>query len=120
MGTNVVDVNGRKFFKPPQAEEKAPSSCTSGLPCSIPFHSWLKDQDDWVIAVAQEDDVYQAMKLSYESNKVLSVKPAARDGRVSDMSKDSPLCRCGVPVEQEGLECPDCHHGFEADKLGDV
>ena len=31
-----------------------------------------------------------------------------------------PLCRCGVPVEQEGLECPDCHHGFEADKLGDV
>ena len=68
MGTNVVDVNGRKFFKPPQAEEKAPSSCTSGLPCSIPFHSWLKDQDDWVIAVAQEDDVYQAMKLSYESN----------------------------------------------------
>jgi len=42
------------------------------------------------------------------------------DGRGSDMSKDSPLCRCGVPVEQEGLECPDCHHGFEADKLGDV
>ena len=36
METNVVDVNGRKFFKPPQAEEKAPSSCTSELLCSVP------------------------------------------------------------------------------------
>ena len=49
-------------------ERKRASSCTSGLRCSLPFHSWLRDQDQWVIDIAQEDDVYQAMKLSYEAN----------------------------------------------------
>ena len=28
MEKDVVDVNGRKYFRPPQAEENAPSSCT--------------------------------------------------------------------------------------------
>ena len=32
------------------------------------FHQWLRTQDQWVIAVAQSDIVYQAMKLSYDAN----------------------------------------------------
>ena len=51
--------------------QDAPYSRTCGLRCSLPFHSWLRNQDQWVIAVAQSDTVYQAMKLSYEANKAL-------------------------------------------------
>jgi len=68
MEKNVVDVNGSKYFRPPQTEEKSPSSCTSGLHGSLPFHLWLRNQDDWVIDVAQENEAYQAMKLAYEAN----------------------------------------------------
>jgi hypothetical protein len=49
-------------------EEKRASSCMSGLHCSLSFHSWLRNQDQWVIAVAQSDSVYQAMKLAYAAN----------------------------------------------------
>lgn len=44
------------------------------LPSSLPFHQWLSNQDRWVIAVAQSDTVYQAMKLSYEANSAIDNK----------------------------------------------
>jgi hypothetical protein len=47
---------------------KPTSSCTGPSDCLLPFHSWLRNQDQWVIAVAQSDIVYQSMKLSYEAN----------------------------------------------------
>jgi len=41
--------------------------------CSVAFHQWLRQQDQWVIVVAQSDTVYQAMKLSYEANNSVRV-----------------------------------------------
>jgi hypothetical protein len=31
----VKDVNGRKYFRPPQTKENAPSLCTSRILCSV-------------------------------------------------------------------------------------
>ena len=50
----------------------------------LPFHSWLRNQQQWMIDVAQDDDVYKAMKLSYEANSELARNappnpPAAKD-----------------------------------------
>ena len=67
-----------RIEEPPYEEKNAPSSCTCGLHCSLPFHSWLRNQEQWVITVAQSDTVYQAMKLSYEANAEAHGRAVAR------------------------------------------
>jgi len=64
-------------------DAKSAGSGTGQSPCSVPFHQWLRQQDQWVIVVAQSDTVYQAMKLSYEANADLE-RTARSDGTLQD------------------------------------
>ena len=56
------------YMKYDGCSKEPPSPCTSELHCSS-FHLWLRDQDQWIIDVAQNDDVYKAMKMSYDANR---------------------------------------------------
>jgi len=49
MEKEVVDVNGRKYFRPPQTEEKRASSCTSRSRCSVSDRTMEKALAAWAI-----------------------------------------------------------------------
>jgi hypothetical protein len=48
METNIVDVNGRKYFRPPQTEKNAPSSCTVDSTCSRQDRYTVDEIREWL------------------------------------------------------------------------
>ena len=36
---------------------------------NLEFHKWVRIAPDWVVAAAQSDTVYQAMKLAFEAGR---------------------------------------------------